>query len=219
MSVTFQKKNYIISGFLVKELINLKNLELLDLKANGFSGHLPGKRARQSEEAQSFGSKRISYLGRWQARLCGLEQLQELQISRNNFVGEIPLCFSRFSKLRVLDLSSNSLSGKLPSFLSNFKSMEYLSLLDNNFEGLFSLDLISELTELKVFKLSSTSSTLKGSRDKCFHWPKISANESHIVELQHVQHPRFSPVSDGTACTRSLQQQAIRSLPHLAAKE
>uniref|UniRef100_A0A1J3JRU6 Putative LRR receptor-like serine/threonine-protein kinase n=1 Tax=Noccaea caerulescens TaxID=107243 RepID=A0A1J3JRU6_NOCCA len=39
--------------------------------------------------------------------------------------------------------------------------MEHLSLHDNNFQGLFSLDLVSELTELKVFKLSSLSSTLQ----------------------------------------------------------
>lgn len=95
------------------------------------------------------------------AGICRLEQLQELRLSQNRFVGEIPLCFSSFSKLRVLDLSSNHLSGKLPSFISNFKSMEYLSLHDNSFEGLFSLDLIAELTELKVFKLSSRSNMLQ----------------------------------------------------------
>jgi len=95
------------------------------------------------------------------AGICRLEQLQELRLSRNRFEGEIPLCFSRFSKLRVLDLSSNHLSGKIPYFISDFKSMEYLSLLDNDFEGLFSLGLITELTELKVFKLSSRSGMLQ----------------------------------------------------------
>ncbi|CAE6076094.1 unnamed protein product [Arabidopsis arenosa] len=95
------------------------------------------------------------------AGICRLEQLQELRLSRNRFVGEIPLCFSRFSKLQVLDLSSNHLSGKIPYFISDFKSMEYLSLLDNEFEGLFSLGLITKLAELKVFKLSSRSGMLQ----------------------------------------------------------
>ncbi|CAH8375214.1 unnamed protein product [Eruca vesicaria subsp. sativa] len=148
--------NCIDGGFPVKELINLKNLELLDLKLNNISGHLPGKELTNLKKLKALDLSENLLTG-----LCRLEQLQELQVSQNRFVGEIPFCFSRFTKLRVLDLSSNHLSGKLPSFISNFKSMEYLSLHDNNFEGLFSLDLISELKELKVFKLSSKSSMLQ----------------------------------------------------------
>ncbi|KAL0805373.1 hypothetical protein Bca101_097864 [Brassica carinata] len=158
LKTLFLGGNYIGSDFHVKvsiflvvtELINLKNLELLDLKLNNISGHLPGKELTKLKKLKAL-----------DLRLCKLQQLQELQVSQNRFVGEIPLCFSIFSKLRVLDLSSNHLSGKLPPFISNFKSMEYLSLHDNNFEGLFSLDLISELTELKVFKLSSKYSMLQ----------------------------------------------------------
>ncbi|CAN6929834.1 unnamed protein product [Brassica oleracea] len=150
LKTLFLGGNYIEGDFPVKELINLKNLELLDLKLNNISGHLPGKELTKLKKLKAL-----------DLRLCKLQQLQELQVSQNRFVGEIPLCFSRFSKLRVLDLSSNHLSGKLPPFISNFKSMEYLALHDNNFEGLFSLDLISELTELKVFKLSSKYSMLQ----------------------------------------------------------
>ncbi|KAH0873755.1 hypothetical protein HID58_071117 [Brassica napus] len=156
LKTLFLGGNYIGSDFHVKELINLKNLELLDLKLNNISGHLPGKELTKLKKLKALDLSENLLSG-----LCKLQQLQELQVSQNRFVGEIPLCFSIFSKLRVLDLSSNHLSGKLPPFISNFKSMEYLSLHDNNFEGLFSLDLISELTELKVFKLSSKYSMLQ----------------------------------------------------------
>ncbi|KAG2325071.1 hypothetical protein Bca52824_007799 [Brassica carinata] len=160
LKTLFLGGNYIEGGFPVKELTNLKNLELLDLKLNNISGHLPEEELTNLKKLKALDLSENLLSGSLQ--MTGkLEQLQELQISQNRFVGEIPLCFSRFSKLRVLDLSSNHLSGKLPSFLSNFKSMEYLSLHDNNFEGLFSLDLISELTELKVFRLSSKSSMLQ----------------------------------------------------------
>ncbi|KAF8079461.1 hypothetical protein N665_1026s0018 [Sinapis alba] len=162
LKTLFLGGNYIDGGFPVKELINLKNLEVLDLKLNNISGHLPGKELTNLKKLKALDLSENLFTGSLHMKgLCRLEQLQELQVSQNRFVGEIPLCFSRFSKLRVLDLSSNHLSGKLPSFLSNFKYMEYLSLHDNNFEGLFSLDLISELTELKVFKLSSKSSMLQ----------------------------------------------------------
>ncbi|XP_006403713.2 receptor-like protein 9DC3 isoform X1 [Eutrema salsugineum] len=154
--------NFIKSGFPVNELVNLRSLEVLDLKLNNISGHLPGKELTNLQKLKALDLSENQFSGSLQMQgICRLEQLQELRLSKNRFVGEFPLCLSSFSKLRVLDLSSNHLSGKLPSFISNLKSMEYLSLHDNNFEGLFSLDLIAKLTELKVFKLSSRSSMLK----------------------------------------------------------
>ncbi|CAA7019118.1 unnamed protein product [Microthlaspi erraticum] len=147
LKTLFLGGNYIEGSFPVKELINLTSLEVLDLKLNNISGHLPGKELSNMQKLKALDLSENLFSGSLQMQ--------------GKFVGEVPLCFSSFSKLRVLDLSSNNLSGKLPSFISNFKSMEYLSLHDNNFQGLFSLDLISELTELKVFKLSSVSSTLQ----------------------------------------------------------
>lgn len=154
--------NLFKGGFPVQELINLTSLEVLDLKFNKFSGQLPTQELTNLRNLRALDLSNNKFSGSLQKQgICRLEQLQELRLSRNRFEGEIPLCFSRFSKLRVLDLSSNHLSGKIPYFISDFKSMEYLSLLDNDFEGLFSLGLITELTELKVFKLSSRSGMLQ----------------------------------------------------------
>ncbi|KAF3524767.1 hypothetical protein F2Q69_00051564 [Brassica cretica] len=117
------------------QLRNLTKLELLDLSGNGYNSSMPV--------------------------FCGMKNLQELYLSGNYFSGRLPLCLGGLNKLHVLDLSLNQLSGNLPSSFSRLESLEYLSLSDNNFTGLFSLNLLANLTRLKVFKLSSTSDMLQ----------------------------------------------------------
>lgn len=90
-----------------------------------------------------------------------MKNLRELDLRGNQFVGQLPLCLGSLKKLRVLDLSSNQFNGNLPSSFSRLESLEYLSLSANNFTGLFSLSPLTNLTELKVFKLSSTSHMLQ----------------------------------------------------------
>ncbi|KAH0874731.1 hypothetical protein HID58_072093 [Brassica napus] len=106
---------------------------------------------------------------------CEMKNLRELDLSGNNFVGQLPPCLGSLNKLRFLDLSSNLLSGNLPSSFSSLQSLEYLSLADNNCTGLFSFSPLANLTKLKVFKLSRTSVLrlfLSSSMDpscRCFH--------------------------------------------------
>ncbi|KAF3581125.1 hypothetical protein DY000_02034377, partial [Brassica cretica] len=119
-----------LHGF-ISELTNLPKLELLNLARNNFSGPITA--------------------------VCEMKNLRELDLSENHFVGQLPLCLGSLKKLRVLDLSSNQFSGNLPSSFISLESLEYLSLLNNNFSSLFSLNPLTNLTNLKVFKVSSTS--------------------------------------------------------------
>ncbi|KAF3524762.1 hypothetical protein F2Q69_00051562 [Brassica cretica] len=93
--------------------------------------------------------------------MCELKNLQELDLSQNNLVGQFPLCLTSLNGLRALDLSSNQLTGMVPYTLSRLKSLEYLSLFDNDFEGLFSFGSLSNLSKLKVLKLYSKSNSLQ----------------------------------------------------------
>ncbi|XP_019082674.1 PREDICTED: LRR receptor-like serine/threonine-protein kinase GSO1 [Camelina sativa] len=87
--------------------------------------------------------------------------MQELDLSKNNLVGQFPLCLTSLAGLSVLDLSSNQLTGMVPSDLGRLESLEYLSLFDNNFEGFFSFGWLANLSELKVVKLYSKSNSLQ----------------------------------------------------------
>ncbi|CAH8334646.1 unnamed protein product [Eruca vesicaria subsp. sativa] len=135
LTTLFLRYNYMNVPFPVKELKSLTNLELLDLSGNEYNGSMPV--------------------------LCEMKNLQELYLSGNDFVGQLPLCLGSLKKLRILDLSYNILSGNLSSSFSSLESLEYLSLSDNNFEGLFSLNPLANLTNLKVFKLSSESDVIQ----------------------------------------------------------
>ncbi|KAG2286499.1 hypothetical protein Bca52824_046103 [Brassica carinata] len=120
------------------KLKNWTNMEVLGLAKNNFSGLIPTE-----------GDLCLLYYLQNYLLVCDMKNLRELDLSQNNFIGQLPPCLNASNKLRVLDLSSNHLSGNLPSTFSSLESLEYLSLLDNNFTGLFSLNPLTNLTKLK----------------------------------------------------------------------
>ncbi|RID79497.1 hypothetical protein BRARA_A02233, partial [Brassica rapa] len=144
-----------LKTLILHELKDLRNLKLLDLSGNMLSGPLPG--------------------------LCQLKNLRELDLSRNEVIGRLPQCFRSLSKLEVLDISSNKFSGTSPSLISNLSSLQYLSLSDNEFEGVFSVELIANLSKLKVFKLSSRTSFLQ-IENKISLQPRFQLS---VIELQY----------------------------------
>ncbi|CAG7893523.1 unnamed protein product [Brassica rapa] len=172
LTTLFLRNNYMNGPFPVKELKNLTNLELLDLSVNDYNGSMPGtiyfthlKKLKALDLSGNGFSSSMELQGRLASFnllfLCEMKNLQELYLSGNEFVGQLPLCLGSLNKLRILDLSYNYLSGNLSSSFSTLESLEYLSLSDNNFEGLLSLDAIANLTNLKVFKLSSPADIIQ----------------------------------------------------------
>lgn len=102
-------------------------------------------------------------------------------MSRSEVIGRLPQCFSSLTKLEVLDISSNKFSGTSPSLISNLSSLQYLSLSDNEFEGVFSVELIANLSKLKVFKLSTRTSFLQ-IENKISLQPRFQLS---VIELQY----------------------------------
>ncbi|KAH0460335.1 hypothetical protein IEQ34_010998 [Dendrobium chrysotoxum] len=82
--------NAALSGTLVPQLGQLKNLQYLELYSNNISGLIPPE-------------------------LGNLTSLVSLDLYLNNFTGGIPDSLGNLSKLRFLDLSNNNLSGTVPS--------------------------------------------------------------------------------------------------------
>ncbi|XP_009145147.1 receptor-like protein 9b [Brassica rapa] len=140
-----------------KSLGKLPKLKILDLSDNGLNNSiLPFLRFATSLKTLILGNNMME--GDFPMKgICKWKTLQELDVSRNEFEGQPPLCFAGLTKLRVLDLSSNLFEGDLPAFINSLKSLEYLSLLDNNFKVLFSFNSLKIFSKLKVLKLSSIS--------------------------------------------------------------
>ncbi|KAH0929791.1 hypothetical protein HID58_015518 [Brassica napus] len=130
----------------LQELKNLKNFELLNLCGNRLHGFI--SELTNLPKLELLNLARNNFSGPITA-VCDMKNLRELDLSENHFVGQLPLCLGSLKKLRVLDLSSNQFSGNIPSSFSSLESLEYLSLLNNNFSSLFSLNPLTNLTNLK----------------------------------------------------------------------
>ncbi|CAB4315239.1 unnamed protein product [Prunus armeniaca] len=107
---------------------NLTNLVFLDLRYNLLNGTIPPS-------------------------LFSLSLLQKLQLSNNQFSGQLPV-FGGISLLDTLDLSSNKLEGPIPKPIFNLKGLKILSLSSNNFSGSFPLELLPQLKNLSILDLS-----------------------------------------------------------------
>ncbi|XP_030544490.2 receptor-like protein 15 [Rhodamnia argentea] len=94
--------------------------------------------------------------------LCGLRNLEELNINSNGFWGPLPPCFSNLTSLRALDVSYNNFSGAIPScLLHNLKSLEYIGFSGNAFEGSLSLASLANTSNLEVFHLIDNRNRLE----------------------------------------------------------
>ncbi|KAG9451178.1 hypothetical protein H6P81_011143 [Aristolochia fimbriata] len=99
-----------LSGQLVSQLGQLKNLQYLELYSNNISGAIPSD-------------------------LGNLTSLVSLDLYLNNFTGPIPDSLGKLSKLRFLRLNNNSLTGYIPNSLTNISALQVLDLSNNNLQG------------------------------------------------------------------------------------
>ncbi|KAL1085133.1 hypothetical protein V6Z11_D08G029200, partial [Gossypium hirsutum] len=150
---------------------NFSALRIIDLSANEFTGTLPTKllrnlRAMNVEYWQypTLGKDRNDHVNVTTKRLemelrktydifismdlsnnqfsgeipddvGQLISLQMLNFSHNNFTGPIPTSFGNLVALESLDLSSNKFNGGIPSQVTNLTFLEVLNLSNNNLVG------------------------------------------------------------------------------------
>ncbi|KAI8570870.1 hypothetical protein RHMOL_Rhmol01G0071400 [Rhododendron molle] len=144
-------------------------LRILDLSHNNFTGLLPEtyflnfKALMNVDKSKSL----LQYMGdsiyqdsvELVLKGCVIEVqyiltiFTTIDLSHNNFGGEIPNDIGKLQGLRLLNLSHNSLSSHLPSLLRNITMLESLDLSSNQLNGEIPGELTS-LTFLAVLNLS-----------------------------------------------------------------
>ncbi|KAI3750527.1 hypothetical protein L2E82_21168 [Cichorium intybus] len=76
-----------------------------------------------------------------------------IDISSNNFSGEIPNTIGRLSALYMLNVSHNAFNGSIPSSIGNLSQLESLDMSSNKLTGEIPL-VLTDLSFLSVFNLS-----------------------------------------------------------------
>uniref|UniRef100_A0A2C9VMW0 Leucine-rich repeat-containing N-terminal plant-type domain-containing protein n=1 Tax=Manihot esculenta TaxID=3983 RepID=A0A2C9VMW0_MANES len=85
--------------------------------------------------------------------VCKLKQLQELDISYNDISSSLPSCLANMTSLQSLDLSSNNFVGNISlSPLRDLTNLEYLDLSNNLFQIPISLSPFFNHSKLKHFE-------------------------------------------------------------------
>nr|GMD73773.1 receptor-like protein 12 [Ipomoea batatas] len=160
-------------GELPLEFCHLKSLRILDLSNNNLSGVIPwclkNLTAMINEEVIQDGKFEMNYSfytsGFRESAIVmtkGLEYeyytiilllFAEMDLSSNNFIGDIPIDLTNLSRLRSLNLSRNNLTGNIPMEMGNMKLLESLDLSRNQLSGKIPSS-FSSLCSLGVLDLS-----------------------------------------------------------------
>ncbi|XP_011046863.1 PREDICTED: receptor-like protein 12 [Populus euphratica] len=150
-------------------------LQIVDLAFNHFRGNLPYIFLKTWEGMMEGGNRNLEhikydlltmtdglyYQDSITVTMKGLELelvkiltvFISIDLSSNNFEGEIPESIGQLTGLHVLNLSHNDLTGQIPSSVGNLSQMESLDLSFNHLSGVIPQQLAS-LSFLSVLNLS-----------------------------------------------------------------
>ncbi|KAJ1700172.1 hypothetical protein LUZ63_008684 [Rhynchospora breviuscula] len=103
-----------LSGSLVSQLGQLKNLQYLEMYSNSLSGTIPSELGNLTNLV-SLDLYLNNFTGSIPDTLGDLVKLRFLRLNNNSFSNSIPYSLTKIDSLQVLDLSSNNLSGEVPS--------------------------------------------------------------------------------------------------------
>ncbi|KAI5674995.1 hypothetical protein M9H77_05945 [Catharanthus roseus] len=120
--------------------------------------------------------------------LQNLTSLTALRLGDNSFQGIIPFEIGHLKKLKELDLSRNKFGGTIPSSLSQLNELQSLLISHNSFVGEITEIHFARLTELKSLDISWTSLRMNVSST---WFPPFQLDEIYLDSVQ--VGPQFPP--------------------------
>jgi hypothetical protein len=125
-----------LSGTIPPSLGRRATLLVIDLSNNSLTGVIPDDIPGIAKMTLlTLNLSRNQLGGKLPTGLSNMQQVQKIDLSWNNFNGEILPGLGDCIALTVLDLSHNSLAGGLPSELGNLKYLESLDVSNNHLSG------------------------------------------------------------------------------------
>ncbi|KAK1552731.1 hypothetical protein Q3G72_022574 [Acer saccharum] len=136
------------------------HIELVNLSSNRFHGLIPSSYFQQAGNLMSFNVSNNSFTGPipssvWIDSSCSVRLLD---LSYNDFSGQVPPGLGNCSKLTSFRAGFNNLSGPLPDDIYTATSLEEISLPANSLSGTIGNDIV-HLENLTVLELYSNNFT------------------------------------------------------------
>lgn len=122
-----------VSGNFPREFCLISSLRSLDLSNNYLGGEISSSSMSPCSRLESLNLSINNFVGDLPEIPVPFPNLTTLDLSYNNFSGEIPASFVNFRSLQFLSLGSNLLNGSVPEFLSNLTELAQLVLSTNPF--------------------------------------------------------------------------------------
>ncbi|BFG34680.1 hypothetical protein CerSpe_209540 [Prunus speciosa] len=123
-----------LTGFIPKEVEELKHLETLDLSSNKLTGSIPDTLWNLSS-LRELDLSMNQLNGGISERIKSLHNLTHLSLDHNFLSGRIPSSLGALSSLKKLSLYYNNLSDIIPCQLGNITALQTLSLDKNRLSG------------------------------------------------------------------------------------
>ncbi|XWS25860.1 hypothetical protein CRYUN_Cryun27aG0103600 [Craigia yunnanensis] len=139
-----------LSGSLPLSIFNLTNLQVLNIAHNYLYGRIA---ADIPWSLRYLDLSSNDFSGEIPSNFSAQSQLQLINFSYNRFSGGVPANIGKLQELEYLWLDSNQLFGTLPSAIANCSSLVHLSAEDNKLKGLLPGS-IGAVPNLQVLALS-----------------------------------------------------------------
>uniref|UniRef100_A0A453NCW3 non-specific serine/threonine protein kinase n=1 Tax=Aegilops tauschii subsp. strangulata TaxID=200361 RepID=A0A453NCW3_AEGTS len=146
-----------LGGTLPDELFNATSLEHLSFPNNGLHGAIDGTNIANLRNLVVLDLGRNNFSGKIPDYIGQLKRLEEFHLGNNNMSGKLPSSLSNCTNLIIVDLKSNNLSGELTKVnFSNLPNLKTLDLWLNSFTGTVPESLYS-CSNLTALRLSSNN--------------------------------------------------------------
>jgi len=122
-----------ISGYIPVSFNDLKNLDSVDISHNNFSGSI--ENIINNNKLILLNLSHNEFKGDIPKEVGKLNRLEVLNFSNNNFINKIPSEIFKLNKLTVLNLQGNGLTGTIPRQIGQLRQLKILDLSRNKLIG------------------------------------------------------------------------------------
>ncbi|KAF5189189.1 Leucine-rich receptor-like protein kinase family protein [Thalictrum thalictroides] len=170
-------------------MISSTSLRVLNLSSNGVSGELP----LLVVDCVVLDLSRNQFTGNLSRLVKWGDSIEFLDLSQNQLVGSIPESSSQFLRLSYLNLSHNSLSNTLPTVLTQYPKLKSLDISFNQLSGPLLTDLLTLPT---LQELHLENNILTGAIK--FSPPSPNVPNLMILDLAHNRFSGYFPAEFGS---------------------